>query len=437
MVKSSHEIRDPIHGFIRLDSSERLVLDSEPFQRLRHIHQLALSYLVYPGATHRRFEHSLGVMELAGRVFDVVTHPDNVHEKIKDLIPELREHEVGYWRNVLRIAALCHDIGHLPFSHAAEKDLLPDGWKHERLTKELILSDHMKPIWDKVNPPVRIEHIAKLAVGPKYFREAPFTDWEAILSEIIVGDAFGVDRIDYLLRDSHHAGVAYGKFDHYRLIDTLRILPREAGDSQEPALGVEEGGLHAAEALLLARYFMYTQVYFHRIRRSYDIHLKDFLVEWLPDGKFPTSLDEHLKTTDNEIMAGIRAAARDSSLPGHDHARRIVCREHFRVAYERNPGDIKLHPEPGRVLYAAAQEKFGKQNIRWDKYVQEGGAPDFPVLCGDKRISSSLIMSDALTNLPVVAVDYLFISPAKHKEAEIWLKENREATLRQFAAGED
>ena len=92
-----------------------------------------------------------------------------------------------------------------------------------------------------------------------------FSDWEALLSEIIIGDAFGVDRMDYLLRDSHHTGVAYGKFDHYRLIDTIRILPPppsgEEGDSNEPALGVEEGGIHSSEALMLARHFMYKQVY--------------------------------------------------------------------------------------------------------------------------------------------------------------------------------
>jgi len=82
MAKRIHEIRDPIHNFIRLDSGERNVLDSRPFQRLRYIHQLALTYLVYPGATHRRFEHSLGVMELAGRVYDIVTEPDNIPHMI-------------------------------------------------------------------------------------------------------------------------------------------------------------------------------------------------------------------------------------------------------------------------------------------------------------------------------------------------------------------
>ena len=78
MTKNRHEIRDPIHVFVYLDSEERKVLDSRPFQRLRYIHQLGLSYLVYPGATHKRFEHSLGVMELASRVFDIVTHRDAI-----------------------------------------------------------------------------------------------------------------------------------------------------------------------------------------------------------------------------------------------------------------------------------------------------------------------------------------------------------------------
>src|SRR6266705_3012795 len=143
MAKDLHEIRDPIHNFIRIETEERKILDSRPFQRLRHIHQLALTYLVYPGATHRRFEHSLGVMELATRIYDVVTNPEVVSDEIKNLLPELNDRDkLRYWRRVLRVAALCHDIGHLPFSHAAE-DLLPSGWSHENLTVQLIRSPEM------------------------------------------------------------------------------------------------------------------------------------------------------------------------------------------------------------------------------------------------------------------------------------------------------
>src|ERR1017187_7724467 len=139
MSSKLHEIRDPIHAFVRLDSDERRVLDSAPCQRLREIHQLALTHLIYPAATHRRFEHSLGVMELAGRVYDVVTDPANIqHESVRAMVPPPGSHEHLYWRRVLRMAALCHDIGHLPFSHAAERELLPQGWDHERISVELI-----------------------------------------------------------------------------------------------------------------------------------------------------------------------------------------------------------------------------------------------------------------------------------------------------------
>src|SRR6266571_1805197 len=143
MPKNIHEIRDPIHVFVRLDNHERSVLNSRPFQRLRHVHQLALTYLVYPGATHKRFEHSLGVMELAGRVFDIIT--DNATDEIRTRLEPLNnQDERRYWRRVLRMAALCHDVGHLPFSHAAEKELLPLGWDHEKLTQEIIYSDEMQ-----------------------------------------------------------------------------------------------------------------------------------------------------------------------------------------------------------------------------------------------------------------------------------------------------
>ena len=141
-----HEIRDPVHGFIRLDSDERAVLDSKPVQRLRNVHQLAMEYLVYPGATHKRFEHSLGVMDLAGRVYDTITRSDLVHDEIRRLFREDIESEdqKRYWRRVLRMAALCHDIGHLPFSHAAEVELLPEGWTHEAITAELIRSPELQ-----------------------------------------------------------------------------------------------------------------------------------------------------------------------------------------------------------------------------------------------------------------------------------------------------
>lgn len=430
MSKSTHEIRDSIHVFVKLDSHEREVLDSPPPQRLRHIHQLALTYLIYPGATHKRFDHSLGVMELAGRVFDVVTHPDNVPQEILNLLPPLKNpDELRYWRKVLRMAALCHDVGHLPFSHAAEKDLLPSGWDHERITREITSSEEMKAIWSRITPPLRDEDVVKLAVGPKKAKSLQFSDWEAILSEIIVGDAFGVDRMDYLLRDSHHIGVPYGKFDHYRLIDMLRIFPSPSvgnkESSTEPALGVEEGGLKSAEALMLARYFMYSQVYFHSVRRIYDIHLKDFLKEWLVDGIFSIELSKHLNMTDNDIMAALWESAFDETKTGHQHARRVVRREHFKQIYQRNPEDVAINPESGASVYEALTGQFGAENFRHDRYSQKSGAPDFPVRLRNGDIVSSLAESETLKQLPVVSVDYVFASREIFSDAEKWLKEQR------------
>ena len=430
-MKNTHEIRDPIHVFIRLDSDERRVLDSRPFQRLRHIHQLAMTYLIYPGATHKRFEHSLGVMELAGRVFDIVTNPDHVTDDIKDLLGPLNAPDQrAYWRRVVRMAALCHDIGHLPFSHAAEKELLPDDWDHEDLTRKIIVSDEMKTIWGSGTPPLRPEDLEKLAIGPKKATDLEFADWETILTEIIVGDAFGVDRMDYLLRDSHHVGVVYGKFDHHLLIDTLRILPPapsdENGESQEPALGMEEGGIKSAEALMLARYFMYSQVYFHPVRRIYNIHLMDFLKEWLDGGALATDLESHLKMTDNEVTAALwEAAFEEEEKVGHTHARRIVRREHFKCLYRRNPKDVTINPESGKLVFEALADQYGEEHFRHDRYSQKSGAPDFPVRMRDGRIVSSITFSEVLSNIPVVSIDYVFANRQFFAEANTWLNDNR------------
>jgi HD superfamily phosphohydrolase len=466
MAKHIHEIRDPIHVFIRLETSERQVLNSRPVQRLRHIHQLALTHFLYPGATHRRFEHSLGVMELAGRVYDIVTDPGNLqHESVREIVPHSATMEHAYWRRVVRMAALCHDIGHLPFSHAAEAELLPADWNHERLTAALVLDSDLKPKWKdlKIDP----EHVAKIAVGPKHYSGEPFDDWETILCEIITGNSFGVDRMDYLLRDSHHSGVAYGRFDHFRLIDTLRILPRvvedqayeargaaegtsatgevleRTGEHQEkdpesrepmaerlvPTLGIEVGGLHSAEALLLARYFMYTQLYFHPVRRIYDIHLRDFLKAWLEGGLFSTDLTDHLNLTDNEVMAAILAAARDESRPGHDSARRIVQREHFRTLYQRNPNDVAINPDAAGAIHEAAACNFSADNVQLDTYRERNRPLDFPVSMRDDRIVSCLEVSDTLKNVPIVAVDYVYIAPRFRSKAEQWLQANRDAII--------
>jgi HD superfamily phosphohydrolase len=442
MAKVLHEIRDPIHVFIRLHSYEKMVLDSRPFQRLRNITQLALTYLLYPGATHKRFEHSLGVMELAGRVFNVITNQANLTDVVRDMLPDLNNPGArAYWEQVLRMAALCHDIGHLPFSHAAEEELLPTGWSHERLSRLLIESDEMRAIWRKMVPPLEPEHIVKVAVGARKAPDLRFSKWEAILSEIIVGDAFGVDRIDYLLRDSHHTGVAYGKFDHYRLVDELRILPSFEGSS-EPALGINVGGIYSAEALALARYFMFSQVYYHPIRLIYDHHLKDFLSAWLSrdnllgEGTFPTDVEGHLRMTDDEVNAALREAALEATHRGHQSASCIMRHKHFKVLYEKNPQDAKVHSSPGEAIAKAAQLEFGAEAIRYSKPKVKNVAPDFPVRERDERIQPGISASDILSRLQPTSMEYVFIDPRLAVQAAQWLESNRDSVLIAAQRGE-
>lgn len=434
MRRGIYEVRDPIHTFVHLDARERDVINSRAFQRLRHIHQLGMSHFVYPGANHTRFEHALGVMELATRVFDRITRDDLLTDQVRDLVPELAEqYQREHWLRTLRMAALCHDLGHLPFSHAAEAELLPDGWDHERLTVEVIQSDELRHIWED-SPPLNPREIAKLAVGPDKANDSSPKNVEAVLSEIITGDTFGVDRIDYLIRDSYHAGVAYGRFDHYRLIDTLRLLPPAPyhGDSsREPTLGIEQGGIHSAEALLLARYFMFKQVYFHHVRRIYDIHLQDFMAKWLPDGQCSVDLDGFLALTDNEVTAGLLDAAYNERDDLREHARRIVCRQHFRKIYEPSRADLGTSLNPAEDICAALQARFGSEAVRHDRIARASddpseppAVPEFAVLIDEEPVSS-VGVSDVLARVPEATVDCVYIHPDLREEAKEWLATNK------------
>jgi len=428
MAKHQQEIRDPIHNFVRASADEISAINSRAFQRLRNIQQLALTYLIYPGATHRRFEHSLGVMELAGRVFDVLVAEGGRHESARNIFPD--RDTLAAWKKVVRLAGLFHDLGHLPFSHAAEEQLLPDGKRHEWLTVELIRSDEMRSVLKKMMPPPDPDQVSKIAIGPqkwaKWFGKATdFDNWDLLMTEIVTGDAFGVDRIDYLLRDSHHAGVGYGRFDHYRLIDTLRILQHPNGE--RPMIGIEQGGIHAAEALQLARQFMFLQLYLHHVRIAYDIHLSDFMKAWLTT--YPTVVDDHLKTTDNEVLVAISAAARDLNANGHDAAERIVERKHFRKVYERNAADQKVNPESVERIAKALRDRYSEAIVRYRVEPPKQQSIDFPVLLDSDEISSSVAESDIYSDFKPASTGFVFIEKSKRDDAKQWLKNNKDTII--------
>lgn len=459
MSKRLHEVRDAVHVFVGYDDDERQIIDSPAFQRLGHVHQLALTYKVYPGATHKRFEHSLGVMHLAGRIFDVITRSDKVSDSVRDALPDPQQNDYGYWRSVVRIAALCHDVGHLPFSHAAEDELLPKGVDHERLTWDIIHSQSMQQILLGLTPPIRPDDVGKLAVGPRKAEKlklgVSFSSWEAVLAEVIVGDSFGADRMDYLLRDSLHTGVQYGRFDHERLINTLRVMREPAREkaetdeeATEPVLGCERGGLQSAEQLLLARYFMFSQVYHHPTRLAYNVHLKDFLKLWLPKGVFPIDVEGHLSRDDTDVFAAIKAAAKDPSSKAHDPARRIVSRDHFKVAYEKKAGPKGGESGKGQpvgdtsadvqALAAAAKRKFGKRLVAYGAPPSRKTPPDFAVWVRDERGKSEWAsgLSDVFRRLPESPDEYVLVDAGIRDEARRWLEKKRTEILEKARAAE-
>ena len=272
--------------------------------------------------------------------------------------------------------------------------------------------------------------VIKLAVGAKRASPLQLSTWEAILAEIIIGDAFGADRMDYLLRDSYHAGVTYGTYDHHRLISTLRILQKTYEETDEPALGLEAGGLESSEGLMLARHFMYKQVYFHNIRRIYDIHLKEFLRNWLPGGRFSTDIQKHLAISDSHVLATIRSDFFDTTSPRYKLARRLLCREHFKRFYEASQTDAaggKL--QPGKAIADAAIEEFGQDNIRYDYAGPKSIAPVFPVLKFDKAIEPSHQCSQVLAKMPQILVDNVYCEGNIRNNAIRWKDENKNRLL--------
>src|SRR3990172_6203128 len=278
-----HEIRDPIHDFILFNEAERQLINSPPMQRLKYIRQLALTYEVYPGATHSRFEHSLGTMELATQAFDTIFRKGGVA-----LLSKLgwEEEDKDRYRQLLRLGALLHDIGHAPFSHAPE-ELLPEGYfGHEAFTEQFIRSGYIAPVLESFKFRFDLDDVVAVALGPE---KKPTEDASLqLLGELVAGD-LGVDRMDYLVRDALHTGAAAGRFDYQRLLNTLTVIDHPV--TGVPVLAIEAGGRLAAEGLLIARYFMFIQVYFHDVRRIYDRHLVDFLAATLPEGRFPTQLE--------------------------------------------------------------------------------------------------------------------------------------------------
>lgn len=257
MTEKKKFIRDSVYGDISLNKFEERIMDMPQFQRLRRIKQLGLISLIYPGATHTRFEHSVGTMNLGSKLSNELGLSDEDIE-------------------LIRTSALLHDIGHGPFSHVSEGVL---SVPHEELTKYVVTKTSMR---DLLEEKFDVNEIVDIVNGKGY------------LGPIVSGE-LDVDRMDYLLRDSHNTGVAYGIIDYERIISNLKL---------EDGLILDIKGVQAAEGALVSRYFMYPSVYQHHTTRIVNSMFRRALKKVIDDD----IIDENdiYKYDDAEIIGVFR-----------------------------------------------------------------------------------------------------------------------------------
>jgi HD superfamily phosphohydrolase len=233
-------IRDPLWNNIRVDPVALRLVDTAAFQRLRYVRQLGLAYLVYPGASHTRFEHALGAYHLAGRALAMFAERDGANGPHRDAAA------------IVRCAALLHDIGHYPYSHALEEI---GALHHEEVARPLITGGAVADVLRAELGADAPERIMALIRGTS----------DSALQGLISG-SLDLDKIEYLKRDAFMCGVNYGDIDVDRLLNSLVVVTDP--ERGVPTVGIYEKGLSALESLLFAKYQMYRNVYWHHAVRS-------------------------------------------------------------------------------------------------------------------------------------------------------------------------
>ncbi len=275
-------VKDEIHGTITFDELEARIIDSPPFQRLRRIRQMSVTNLVYPGANHTRFEHSLGTAHLASVIARRLGLDDESARKAK-------------------LYALLHDIGHTCFSHEGEDVLRGHVGDHEALGAKIITKSEVADILgENYRPP----EIARMGASP--------------FGGIVTSD-LGADRMDYLKRDALNTGVAYGVVDIDRIVHTLAMEGRE--------LCIQKGGFEAAEYMLVARFMMFSAVYLHRTVRIATAMLYRAMEGAIADG----TCDPHALAAmdDEEAMAALQGSGAGGPFARALRSRRLykeICR---------------------------------------------------------------------------------------------------------------
>jgi len=358
------DIIDPIHDFVRVYDSELKIIDTPIFQRLRRIRQLSGAHLIYPGAQHTRFEHSLGVMHIASMAGQALAEKGIVSS---DDIQNLR------------LAGLLHDIGHGPFSHLFE-EIFEEKRKisHEDLGRDIILKTEIGDIISKNGFDKKL--ITKLAFGDSKLQ---------FMNEIISG-ALSADIMDYLLRDGYFTGAEHAKIDHHRLTHSLDVYKNK--------LALDKSSLVNFETMMISRFQMFKAVYFHKTVRAGEVMLLEAMD--LAEGELGLSsmnLDEYLKLSDDVILAKLL------NLPEHNSklkaskkiATDYLNRNLFKSVFESTLTGKAITKKRMQELRGEISKK-SKIDIN-EIFVDSSNTPSIP-LSPSKKESKSIILLESNGN---------------------------------------
>ena len=390
---------DPVHGYISFttprvagEKTEKDLIDTPWMQRLRQIYQLQSARWVYPSAEHSRFQHVLGAMHLAGRF------ARHLYPSLKAAVPDCPS--VNYVEELLRVAALLHDIGHGPFGHFFDDNYLEQfGLTHEKLGQHIIkteLADIIKAIrrgpsgeFGKAER-LNSEQIAFLiGKGSVVTQKQP--RWLVFLQPLLSG-IYTVDNLDYVLRDAYMCGVAVGPVDIDRLMYYTFFTDK--------GLTLHKSGLTALNMFLNARLYMYTNVYYHRTTRAIDQHLKELFKDTMA-ALFPynpvDNLPAYLDLTDWSLLETVRSWAKSASGPlsqlGREWATILSREVKWKMAY-----DVTLSMrafEKGKTIIDAAElvkriRKSLPQKLKDLEFCVDMASQDprpiNPLMMGDRQI---------------------------------------------------
>jgi len=364
IMKFVGEITDPIHKHIRFTEAEHDILDSQMFQRLRRIRQLAGAHLIYPSAQHSRFEHSLGTMHIAGYAGETLLSKGYLESE-----EEIQE---------LRLAALLHDIGHGPFSHLFEEVLNEKSRKnHEDIGKEIILKSEISDIISRYG--YDSSTVSNLSCGQSKIK---------FLNEIIAG-SLSADIMDYLPRDGMFTGAEYGNIDYHRLVTSFQVVTNDQ-------LALDRSALYSFESMLISRYEMFKAVYFHKTVRSAEVMLLHSML--LADEQLnltDISLENFSELTDENVLERVISLKDQneiaSNLATDYRSRRLLKCVYEKFLHRHDPTFKKINRDTLNDLGLRIAETAGVSGS--SVFVDSSRASSMPLTPNKKEISS-VVLSD-------------------------------------------